>query len=367
MSKAKGKQTRRFIIFFLLLIIDVSISLSFAELWVRLFVKEVNLVWQHDSRLGIMLAPKQKRIGYVEGKYYNIIETNNYGFVDEDWSIKKHPETIRIEAFGDSFLAGLQTNSTITHLLEKSLNSVGRIKFDIMNFGMVNGGTAKELACYQSLGQKFEHDAVMLFFMANDIRDNHPRLSVAGNTNPYFLPSKDGNLMFLPPRFNAESRVVRFVKKNVYLSHVLANKILQSRFFQEIQQIIKTLSHHGRDVENHNMRRKLYREAVDVTLKLIYEFNRQARLHGADFILLDCEPISAKMKKHFDHKLLRMFCNRNGISYVPVYKVYRTFSENSESYRFIDGHLKPEANLKIARFIAKNMELNHLARSTVTR
>ena len=360
----KGLQIKKIAIF--LFFIDIVIALSFAELWSRSFIKEVNLVWQHDKRMGIMLVPKQKRVGYVEGKYYNIVETNNYGFVDEDWSIKKHPETTGIEAFGDSFLAGLQTNSTITHLLEKSLNAEGNAKFDIMNFGMVNGGTAKELACYQFLGQKFEHDVVMLFFMANDIRDNHPKLSVAGNTNPYFLPSKNGKLTFSPPQFGAESRIVRFIKKYVDLFHVIANKVLASQSFQELQQVIRMLNPYGREKKNNKDQKELYREAVDITLKLIGEFNKQAKMNKADLILLDCEPLSAKIKKCFDHQLLRKFCNRNGISYVPVYKIYQAFSKDFGTYRFADGHLKPEANLEIARFIAKNVESNH-ARSSITR
>ena len=341
-----------FIIFCLL---DLLIAFAFCELWARAFVKEVNLIWVHDNRLGIMLAPNQERIGYVEGKYYNIVRTNNYGFVDDDWRKEKPRGVIRIEAYGDSFLAGLQTNLTLTSYLEKFLNESAHNRYDVMNFGMVNGGTAKELACYEVLGKKFEHDYVMLFFMVNDIRDNNSKISVAGNTNPYYQQDYQGNLKFVRPQFDPESKIIKFLKNHIFLSHVFANKFLASELFQHIEWVKKQIQKKN-VTSTSNDNQNEYERAVKITFRLIDEFNRRVKENNAQLTLLDCENLTHRMRHYFTHEQMKDFCIKRGIKYIPVYPVYEKLRENKSKYVFLDGHLKSEGNKIIARAIFEKIK-----------
>jgi lysophospholipase L1-like esterase len=100
--------------------------------------------------------------------------TNAQGFRDdEDWSVEKPPEQIRVLVLGDSATEGFEARQeqTFSAVMERALRRRG---FDakVLNTGISGFSTAEELAYLENEGIRYAPDAVVLGFFANDFEDN---------------------------------------------------------------------------------------------------------------------------------------------------------------------------------------------------
>ena len=100
--------------------------------------------------------------------------TNSQGFRSyEDFHLEKPPDVFRVIALGDSTTEGFEVgqNHTYPAVLERYLRKNG-IKAEVFNTGISGFGTAEELIYLENEGIKYNPDAVVLGFYANDFDDN---------------------------------------------------------------------------------------------------------------------------------------------------------------------------------------------------
>jgi lysophospholipase L1-like esterase len=104
-----------------------------------------------------------------------IIKINSDGFRDEEYSIEKPPNTVRIIALGDSFTFGWGVNLSDTYVkvLERKLNEMNATaNFQVMNFGVPGYNTLEEIEFLKQKGLKYKPDIVLLGYAAGDLHNN---------------------------------------------------------------------------------------------------------------------------------------------------------------------------------------------------
>ena len=100
--------------------------------------------------------------------------TNSQGFRSyEDFHLEKPPGIFRVISLGDSTTEGFEVRQNYTYaaVLERYLRKNG-IKAEVFNTGISGFSTAEELIYLENEGIKYNPDAVVLGFFANDFDDN---------------------------------------------------------------------------------------------------------------------------------------------------------------------------------------------------
>ena len=99
--------------------------------------------------------------------------TNEFGFRERVFPLKKPKNTFRILVFGDSLTFGvaLDNDHRYTNLLEDMLNlQVVNLKFEVLNFGMAGYSTDQEHDLMKAILKIVECDLVVIGFCCDDLR-----------------------------------------------------------------------------------------------------------------------------------------------------------------------------------------------------
>ncbi len=176
---------------------SVLLALLLFEFALRAIGFEYAVFYNFNEQTGIVLRPGVKGWWTDEGKAY--IEINRHGFRDQDHSIEKPKDTVRIAVLGDSYVEALQVPiaATFWSLLEQELNNCrafGEKRVEVTSFGVSGYGTAQELILFQQQVALYQPDIVLLAFLTgNDVSDNSNEL--AGNKlKPFFALAGNGEL-----------------------------------------------------------------------------------------------------------------------------------------------------------------------------
>lgn len=210
----------------LLIIFGIVLGVLFAELCIRLLVKQriIDIDTQiisdtriFSSQLGYINKPYSSRLHNL-GKYRTTWNINKYGFRDFDYPTKKLLESRRILALGDSMMFGMgvESSESLPKILETKVNRSTESAHltEVLNMGVLGYGPLEYQKLYSGLGKKFKPDIVVVgFFLGNDSLDS---LWVNLNKKYIFLKSLPDELVAF--------RVNQWLKENSRLWILLLDK-----------------------------------------------------------------------------------------------------------------------------------------------
>lgn len=361
---------KRWCLWAILLLLDALVVFAVAEAWVRLFVPVKNICYETDATIGVRFCPNQHTVGYVEKGYANILETNSLGFHDRERQLEKNPGTFRIQFYGDSFVQGygVKTEETISSQVETALNALGsQWKFEVMNMAPGDDGTSAQVLTYEQIGRKFKPDLVVCYFM-DDFPDNV--MKIHGRAySAYHRLDIYGRLVYIRPVPKDFSSPWERFKANSRLYRLAANKVLESKFYNELQQLKNGVAHAAGRVVGaspseskgsyaEERQRICVTESWPVTLRLIQHFRDEVEKDGGHFVLVDGEPFyDVNVGTVYSNGDFEDFCLRDNISYIPAYKKYSELRSlpDAEKYFFKDHHMKPVGNREMSLVLAEQI------------
>lgn len=145
------------------------------EIGVRIFLRQSStlieddpyIVKKHKENLDLRIAADTEKLSHIR--------TNSYGFIGDEWEMKKDATTSRIANLGDSFTAGhdVDYDKNFSAILAGELSGKIGEKVESLNFGVPGQGSGHALLTYRHYAAQFMPDTVILwFYMGNDFEDN---------------------------------------------------------------------------------------------------------------------------------------------------------------------------------------------------
>lgn len=157
-----------------LIVFSIVVVFAAMELLVRtLFEEPIKPRFVIDPGYGVRDNQANVSTRHYFPNEYDVEITNNaQGMRDtQNYGMTKSPNTYRIALLGDSFVYGHGVNDheVVSEKLEVLLNSGGKKKYEILNFGVSGFGQAEELITYREKVRAYQPDAVVVFYFNNDI------------------------------------------------------------------------------------------------------------------------------------------------------------------------------------------------------
>lgn len=281
----------------LLLCVTLLVGVVIAEGALRLLGVEYPIFLQVDPDTGFSLRPNVAGWNRSEGVAF--MRVNRFGMRDDDHTLEKPADTLRIAVLGDSFTEARQVDldETFVRVMQDALGSCSAFegkKIEALNFGVSGYGTAQELVQLRTRVWQFQPDIVVLAFTtSNDVLNNALSLSVAKD-RPYFVVGSGGVLIA-----DNEFRDAPFYKGQRRLStRALLWTLQHSRVAQLVNYARKAATSGIAQPEVPGTEQGIYaevyqppandawRDAWDVTERLIATMGDEVRAHGVSFIVM---------------------------------------------------------------------------------
>ena len=280
---------------------SVVVALALGEAALRAVGFSYPNFWRPDPVVGTVLTPGMEGWQRDEGQAY--VKVSSQGLRDREHAVAKPAGTYRIAVLGDSYAEALQVDleRAFWALLPEKLEACGFAggkPVETINFGVSGYGTGHELLMLQHRVWQYSPDMVLLaFFPGNDVRNNSKALE--GEMRPYFS-LKDGRL-FLDSAFRDDPQ---FKEKQHIAEH---RAFLQElRLYQLLRRVragdiarhfhnapIAAAAAAGEKLSEPGLDEQVFlpprdpkwREAWDITDRLVVATNEETREHGARFVL----------------------------------------------------------------------------------
>jgi len=281
---------------------SIAVALVIGECVLRLAGFSYPNFWQPDPLTGSALRPGMEGWQRDEGRAYVRISTQ--GLRDREHALQKPAGVYRIAVLGDSYAEAMQVEMerAFWSLLPKRLESCGFAggrKIETVNFGVSGYGTGHELLTLRERVWPYAPDMVLLaFFPGNDVRNNSKALE--GEKGRAYFSLKDGKL-YLDTAFRDDPE---FLEKQRISSH---RALLQeSRLYQLLRRVRAgdiaqhfhnapvaaalasgdKLTEPGLDEQVFvEPREPKWREAWEITDRLVLAASEETRQHAARFVL----------------------------------------------------------------------------------
>ena len=242
------------------------------------------------------------------------IPRNQDGMRDRDFEIKKSADTIRIAAIGDSFTYGWgveNTDKVYPKLLEKKLNNLSDINYEVLNFGLPDSDTEDELLIIKEKALKYNPDIIILGYYINDLENiDQQNIEKDFYIEIPYIGFILRNSFYLYYFFETRSNylVERYILKDPY------SKIIQKRFDSKI---------------NKNHSKTLFKELKAISKKneipvLIVSFPAIHMLD--DYYLLNA------------NKFINEIADENDFYFVDMFDVYKNYDESELIVSIYDRH-----------------------------
>ena len=292
-----------------LIIVSFLITLCCCELLLRFtpnpWVKS-TFEYKWHQKLGYWPAPNQNAIEEMEC-FSTRVSTNSHGMRDLPRKFEK--DGFRVAMFGDSYLEARQVNDdeVVNRLLESRFPSI-----DFLNFGVSGYGPGQEWIAYQQIARSFQPDlVVLLIWPPNDISDSSRDLLIRTGeipgTKPSFYLSNSGDLLIEPVRTpdTHHGIIAKFFEKE--LKDFVRRKLFHATFnlYDHAMGTFRYLlnANKGSNDEPINSAENewgpfyppnvfrppvydIWKDAWEITEKVIVQFARESRADGAEFILI---------------------------------------------------------------------------------
>ncbi len=190
--------------------------------------------YTYDPLLGWKMKPLTRRVNVTEDFKATEV-TNSQGIRGPEYSYEKGSNEYRILILGDSFSEGYTVDfeNLFSEVLKRRLNSQSKgTYYEVINTGTVGYGTDQELLLYQTLGQKYRPDLVVLMFYENDPADNTSRNEIYSKFKPLFRIEHDKLVLSKSPE---PGIVPREVKIDTHRFDIRAWFTKHSRIFRIVE------------------------------------------------------------------------------------------------------------------------------------
>lgn len=299
------------------LAVSLILGISIAELALRALGVSFPQPYIADNNTGSRLQPGFSGWFTKEGRAFATI--NQAGFRDREHSLVKPANAFRILVLGDSYVEALQIpqQQTFWSVLEQRLGS----KFperhvEVLAMGVSGWGTAQQFQALVHYGFAYQPDVVVLaFFAANDVKNNS-RTIEGDSARPYFVLEQDD--LHLDDSFRSDPRFLKAKSAWTVNKVAIINRL---RVLQLIQEIRERWKHRGQadNAANAGLDANCFREpeqddwknAWDVTERLIEEMNRECHKHNSTFLVA---AVNYSMQVHPDEAERAAFCKAIGVN-----------------------------------------------------
>jgi hypothetical protein len=143
------------------------LGLVLAEVGLRLAGFGSPILYLNDDLIGYMPVPSQRQI-----RSGGVVEINRFGMRAPDYSLAKHPHTIRILMLGDSTLYGgsyVDQSQLYARLLERELKTaLAPVNVEVWNMGVNGWGPYHKLGYVEKYGT-FKADMAIICLPIGDI------------------------------------------------------------------------------------------------------------------------------------------------------------------------------------------------------
>ena len=282
----------------------VAVALVLGEAALRALGFSHPVFSSPDALTGWRLRPGAAGWTRAEGAAY--VTINSQGWRDREHSFEKPAGVYRIAVLGDSYVEAMQVplEEAFWSLLPGQLGRCGFAsgkQIEVVNFGVSGYGTAQELVTLRERAWRYAPDLVLLaFFPGNDVRNNSKALE-PDQQRPFFL-LRDGALELdasfrEAPQFRRKLRSAeRFTALRDLRLYELMWKIRAADFRVHRNSPIAVALADGSRLPSlnepgldENVLRPpadgAWREAWEVTDRLVVEMQREVRAGGARFLL----------------------------------------------------------------------------------
>jgi len=328
--------------------------------------------WRYHEVLGWTQIPGLDTEIQVEGRTVGV-RFNSLGFRDVEHEETKSPGTKRIIVVGDSFSEAIQVNLEQTYIrrLQALLNARDNTgRWEVINMGVGDFGTAQECIALEQVGLRFDPDIVICqVFPLNDIGNNS--IGLAGlckskndGYRPYFVEGK-GSRLELTTTQPARNFLRRHVKVYGLVERVLltiADKLTTGDPEERYKQLLRDAGYTGLQpllqvFADDKDQAPAIVNGWGITERLIQRMATTCREKSIRFLLLVVpfegripsawdafhkeQPPPAMVRDYPETRLARL-CKRLEIAAVMLRP---TFDQQADVILpYIDGHLNPEGH-----------------------
>lgn len=150
-----------------------------------------------DIKLGFKPFPNKRVTQRTEG--YGTFQFNSFGMQNDEVTVEKPANMMRIAVFGDSYVESLQVpraDNYCSLLAEKLAIKLGK-PVQVLNFGVSNYSLAQDYLRYQTLAKNFHPDLVIVAYRVGETEKVLPDSTQSlAFVRPMLFPQEDGSLKY---------------------------------------------------------------------------------------------------------------------------------------------------------------------------
>ena len=358
-----------------LVVLEVGVRLvEYRDVHASLAAPTVPGRW--DPELGNLYVANSEFRYWVWNQGNKEFETtqrvNSLGFADVEPPAQVSTQDLSIMILGDSFVEALQVemNEKLGPLVKAAVEQRLQRRIAVTSFGRSGTGQAVQYAYFRKFAPRMKPDIVVLVFISNDLRDNHPDLTARYyRFNPLHPPrptfvmsenSEDGLLEVpIDPQWNAYTSLVEAIPaatvkdvdplQSVLELSALARLVLK-RSASPTSLFPPEYLYKGNHVDFAFMERgRLQTDPViqagyTITDRLIKKFKNALAGSGGDLVIMvgDAQPLEAKYMGGAEFAIFHNWLEREArdlnLPFVSVPQALKARNIDWHSVIRSDGH-----------------------------